>query len=149
MHKKEYCAGIIPLKYSNEIGWSILLVQHVKGMYWAFPKGHIDQQEEPLVAAQRELFEETNLNISSLIGDLVLEENYQFLRNEIPIHKFITYYPAFVEGNLMIKEPHEVLKVGWFSLEKAMSQITFKLTQSMIQPLILHLKHLDMKKNES
>jgi putative (di)nucleoside polyphosphate hydrolase len=42
--------------------------EHVQGRYaWQMPQGGIDAGEEPLAAAQRELFEETNVRSAQLL----------------------------------------------------------------------------------
>lgn len=41
----------------------------VAGHEWQMPQGGIDEGEEPLAAAQRELFEETNISSVSLLAE--------------------------------------------------------------------------------
>jgi 8-oxo-dGTP pyrophosphatase MutT (NUDIX family) len=53
-----YSAGIIPVRLSPE-GERFLVLRCFR--YWDFPKGEIDPGEDPLVAASRELTEETGL----------------------------------------------------------------------------------------
>lgn len=138
MIKEEYCAGVIPLRKTSEGQWEILLALHVKGEYWAFPKGHIhdDENENPYSAAERELFEELNLKIDKLFGGHPLKENYQFEREGEKIHKYITYYPAYVKGDLSVKEPHEIIEAKWFDLKEGIQKITFEETRKMLEPLM-------------
>lgn len=58
-------AGGIVLNENNEI---ILVLNKLK--YWAFPRGHIEQNETPLNAAIREIKEETGITQLELIKDL-------------------------------------------------------------------------------
>lgn len=139
MTKEEQCAGVIPLRLTEDRSWEMLLVLHVKGEYWAFPKGHIDSKENPYKTAERELFEETNLKVDRLYEHPPLKENYEFERDGEAIHKFITYYPAFVKGELELKEPHEIKELKWFSIPEGLQTITFDLTRKMIEPLIQSL----------
>jgi len=52
-------AGVIIVRFSNNIPYYLLL--RVFG-YWDFPKGLLDEGEEPLAAAIREVKEETSLS---------------------------------------------------------------------------------------
>ena len=57
----EFSYGIIPFKYDSH-GVKVLLIQHLCG-HWAFPKGGAELNEHPIDTAQRELKEETNLDV--------------------------------------------------------------------------------------
>lgn len=139
MTKEEYCAGVIPLRLTKERGWEILLALHVKGDYWAFPKGHLNSQESPYSAAERELQEELNLKIDRLYDHAPLKEDYLFEREGKKIHKHVTYYPAFVKGDLVLNEPYEVKEVCWISIQEGLNQVTFNGTRKMLEPLIQSL----------
>lgn len=138
MHRED-CAGIIPLRLNKDRSWEILLALHVKGGYWAFPKGHIDENEIPYETAERELFEETNLSVDRLYGHPPLKEDYTFERDGVIIHKFIVYYPALVKGELEIKNSHEIEELKWYPLSRGIQRITYDLTRKMIEPLIQSL----------
>lgn len=58
-------AGGIVLNENNEI---ILVLNKLQ--YWAFPRGHIEENETPLNAAIREIQEETGITQLELIKDL-------------------------------------------------------------------------------
>lgn len=139
MIKQEECAGVIPLRKREDGSWEILLALHVKGHYWAFPKGHIHAQENPFSAAERELFEELGLKIDKLYGVQPLKEEFTFERNEEQIQKKVTYYPAFVKGEMELKEPEELLEAKWFPLEEGVSKITFETTKKLLDPLLQSL----------
>lgn len=138
MHKEESCAGVIPLRQVDG-AWEILLVKHVRGEYWAFPKGHCESGENPYSTAERELFEELNLKIDRLQGHPPLKEDYVFTRDGESIHKAVVYYPAFVKGELEIKETEEVMEAKWISLPKELHLITFDNTRKMLEPLLQQL----------
>ena len=55
---KVLSAGVIPLRRTPQ-GWRILVLRAYKN--WDFPKGLVEEGEEPLVAAKREATEETGL----------------------------------------------------------------------------------------
>lgn len=135
MAKIEKCYGILPLKKEGA-HLKVLLALHVKGSYWAFPKGHLDQNEDPKEGAKRELFEETNLRVQTFLNKPSLKEDYQFQRNGQDIHKYVEYFPAYVEGELNIKEPDEIQELGWFEIEEAIEKISFEQSQTLLKKFI-------------
>ncbi|MCH9631890.1 MAG: hypothetical protein S4CHLAM6_02080 [Chlamydiae bacterium] len=147
MTKSEQCFGIIPLRVEGD-ELQVLLALHVKGDYWAFPKGHGESEEKGQVAAQRELFEETDLKVHSFINVNYPEESYSFKRDGFDIHKSVVYYPACIEGEIVIKEPHEVKEAKWFSIDDALGQITFEQSKKLLKNLIQENPDLDVKVRE-
>ncbi|MEK6863300.1 MAG: NUDIX domain-containing protein [Nanoarchaeota archaeon] len=63
--KLTQCAGGVVL---NKKGLILLVSQ--RGNSWSFPKGHIDEGEEPLTAARREIREESGVTDLKLIKEL-------------------------------------------------------------------------------
>jgi bis(5'-nucleosidyl)-tetraphosphatase len=57
--KNPLSAGVVVVRRING-EWCYLLLRAYQ--YWDFPKGLVEQGEEPLAAAQREVTEETTLN---------------------------------------------------------------------------------------
>ena len=55
---KVISAGVVPFRRTSQ-GWRILVLRCYKN--WDFPKGRIEEGEEPLDAAKRETTEETGL----------------------------------------------------------------------------------------
>lgn len=124
MLKKAFCAGIIPIK-KEQNQWMVLLVQHTKGHYWAFPKGHFDLNEQAKQTATRELKEETNLEIDRFLFDKPFHENYQFECDGQQIDKSVDYFAAIVKGDLKLNQPHEIENAAWFTFQDAIKTITY------------------------
>ncbi len=124
MHKKVFCAGIIPLK-KDQNSWMVLLVQHTQGHYWAFPKGHCEVGEGVKQTAVRELKEETNLEVKQFVMDKPFQESYQFLRQDEKINKCVDYFAAIVTGDLELNHPQEIEKAEWFTFQEAIKVITY------------------------
>lgn len=115
--KKELCSGIIPISLLfDEI--HVLLVQHRKGSYWGFPKGHLLNPDENVkVAAMRELKEETNLEVLHFLEIEPLQEEYTFYREGIEIFKTVWYYFAETKGTLSFQR-EEILDAKWVKLQE-------------------------------
>jgi 8-oxo-dGTP pyrophosphatase MutT (NUDIX family) len=58
MKQKTLSAGVIPVRYRDD-HWEFLILRAFK--YWDFPKGMVEEDEDPWDAAIRELQEETGL----------------------------------------------------------------------------------------
>ena len=67
-----YSAGGVVL---NKEG--LVLVVNQNGNSWSLPKGHIDEGEEKLEAAIREIYEESGIKNLNLIKDLGFYERYR------------------------------------------------------------------------
>ena len=81
-------SGIIPIKKINGV-WHFLILRCFR--YWDFPKGHVEPDEDPWVAAVREMQEETGL------GQLEFRWGKLFVETEIYGQgKIARYYLAEV-----------------------------------------------------
>ncbi len=128
---KETTYGIIPLR-KDENNWQVLLVNHVKGNYWGFPKGHSKPGETPQETAVRELFEETGLAIKYFLAIKPLHETYDFYREKQPICKDVFYFLAEVEGQVIL-QPAETHANLWVNLRSAEEVITFPQSKALVR----------------
>ena len=124
MIRKEFSFGVIPLQ-NTEKGTFVLLIFHKGGKHWSFPKGHKEPGETDLETASRELKEETGLDIERYLSEDPYMESYTFYSFHEKILKTVSYYPAFVKGDLKL-QPEEILDARWLPIEEAVNQLTFK-----------------------
>jgi len=113
-------AGIIIYRYTKE-GIKFLLLYHGHN-YWNFPKGKIEKDENAIITALREVYEETGLKRSSLKfkKGFKTSERYMFRAKEdkSKIFKIVTFYLAETSEPI-IKVSKEHLGYGWFSLSES------------------------------
>lgn len=121
--KQETCYGVVPLR-RHEGQWQVLLIQHRKGNYWAFPKGHAEVDEAPQRAAERELHEETGLTVKRWVTSETLREAYSFQRGNQPVDKEVLYFIAEVEGEVSLQSS-EIIACRWIALSEASEIITY------------------------
>lgn len=114
--------GIIPVAF-RFWGLSLLLVQHRSGA-WLFPKGKAENDETPRQAAERELKEETGLEIERWLDFGPFKEQYRFVRKGKKIAKEVFYFPAFVYGNIILQE-EELRAARWERVESVPQAVTF------------------------
>lgn len=122
--KYEESFGVVPVR--NSAGkWEVFLIQHAKGRYWGFPKGHAEEGETPIEAAFRELKEETNLDPINCMRMDPFVEHYQFIVKGDRISKRVCYFLTEVSG-LVELQSEEIHSGKWLSLEEGIDQITHK-----------------------
>jgi len=122
--------GILPMQKHKE-GYSIFLVHHQKG-HWAVPKGRKEGDEEDRKAAERELEEETGLQVVSYIREEPFVERYSFCREGAKIEKEVLYFLAEVTGSVRLQE-EEIQDGGWFSFQEAIERVTFKQGEDLVR----------------
>lgn len=120
--KYEESFGIIPLRKA-EGRWDVFLIQHNRGHYWGFPKGHAEEGETPLEAAMRELKEETNLDLVACLRKEPFVENYQFTVKGDRISKRVSYFAAEVSGTVILQS-QEIQDGVWLSFSDSIEKIT-------------------------
>ena len=116
--------GIIPMQ-KRAGKFFILLVKHVHGHYWGFPKGKASIGEVPHETAVRELNEETGLDVKEMLSGRLFHEEYQFESKGEQFHKEVVYFPAIVSGEGIVCHPEEVQEIQWCPLEQLETLLTY------------------------
>lgn len=131
-------AGILLFRFVNQ--HSEILLFHPGGPYWAkkdkgvwsIPKGLLKENEEPIQAAERELKEETGIDIK---GDLIQLKPIKQKNNKIVFAWALEqdFNPTDMKSNFFEMEwpPHsgekkqfpEMDRGAWFSIEEAKVKI--------------------------
>ncbi|MEX0961930.1 MAG: NUDIX domain-containing protein [Simkaniaceae bacterium] len=121
--KQEKVFGVLPLR-SVDNKWQILILYHKNGLFWGFPKGHPVDGEPPKKTAERELFEETNLEITEFFKGDPFHGSYTFRREGLLIEKEVVFFPAKVEGKLSLQKK-EIIEAKWCFFDEALHTLTF------------------------
>lgn len=120
--KQEESFGIIPLSKKKGY-WEVFIIQHHRGGYWGFPKGHAEPNESSHEAAVRELKEETNLDLAHLIQKDPLLEQYSFMMEGKRVFKKVLYFIAEVEGTVSLQKK-EIYDGKWLPIPDALNRVT-------------------------
>lgn len=132
-------SGIIPL-YNEKNGCHVLIVQHVDGGHWGFPKGHTEEGETEAETAQRELKEETGIHTVTIPDDVRFTDAYSFDEGETHHKKMVTYFLGYVSNQDVVPREGEIKSYKWVPLETAEDAITFDSTKNLLRKARDYLK---------
>jgi len=110
----------------------ILLLQD-RNNQWSFPKGLIEENEDPIKTAEREIEEEVGLSGLQFIDSLgQIKYFYRFKKNLI--RKKVNFYLFTYLGDETPKPQADegIQDVRWFSPEEALSSIGYEKTNKQI-----------------
>ena len=129
MRKEKSCGCII--MENNKV----LLVYEKNRNFWGFPKGHVEEGENELETASREVKEEVGL-------DVIIDENKRYVLNYIirnEIDKTTVLYLAKNKGGKIHKQDTEIEDVRWCSFDEALDLLTFDNWKDMFRNVIKDL----------
>ena len=119
MKKETSCGAVIARQTEN--GREILLIRHMNGGHWAFPKGHVEAGETESETALREIREETGLLVT-------LDTDFRAVVTYSPkpgVMKDVIYFAAELSGGCQQMQAEEVTDMRWVALDAADLLITY------------------------
>ena len=135
--KKEISCGAVVYDIFDGVV-KFLLVKHINGKHWAFPKGHIENNETKVETALREIKEETGLDVN-------LDDNFcKMVSYNVGsyIIKDVFYFVAKNKdtNSKVVLQREEISKYGWFDFDKALSILTFQNDKNVLTSAREYLK---------
>lgn len=119
MKMEKSCGAIIARQ--TEAGREILLIRHVNGGHWAFPKGHVEKDETEEQTALREIREETGLAVT-------LDAGFRTVVTYSPkpgVMKDVVYFAAEYTGGAAQMQVEEVSDIRWVNINDTDAFITY------------------------
>jgi len=100
------------------------------------PKGHLDGDETPEQAAQREVAEETGVQaeLVSELGDV----RYRYERRGRRVAKVVRFYLFRYLSGDVADHDHEIEEARWIPLEQAVRELTYPGEREMVQRALSH-----------
>lgn len=120
MKKEKSCGAVVFMECGHEL--RVLLIRHVNGGHWAFPKGHVEQGETEEQTALREIFEETGLHVR-------LDTGFRRTVTYSPvpgITKDVVYFAAMADSGDVHRQMEEVTQIRFVPAEDAADIVTFE-----------------------
>lgn len=130
MDLDEHSAGIV-LFYEDNGTKFYLLLKYPAG-HFDFPKGHLEKGETEIVAAIRELTEETGITDLEIIDSFREEIYYTYDLNGKPSNKMV----AFFLGKTSYKDVHlsfEHHDFYWLPYKEAYEKITYDNSKKVLE----------------
>jgi diadenosine hexaphosphate hydrolase (ATP-forming) len=112
----------------NQAG-HVLVLGHRNGT-WVFPKGHIDPGETHIVAAIREVEEESGVVATSPDEGIIYKTRYKNARKE---ERVITWFLLTTEAEDVILREATFPKGGFYTKEKALQKLTFAEDRGLLE----------------
>ncbi len=140
--QKDFSYGIIPIFRNQAWNFEFLLI-HQKSYGWAFwwfPKGHAEQKESWIQAAQRELEEEVGINEISIKKEPQRSFNYQFWQQGIQYDKTVQYWIGFVKDKTTSIQEEELEDCAWFEFFEAKEKISHESMREVFDEIGKYLK---------
>ncbi len=122
--EREVSAGGIVFRRAEDGTTRFLLIRD-SYRHWGFPKGHLEVDETPTVAAQRETLEETGLSDLILHGPIrIIDWHFRFRGRYI--HKYCHFFlfesPA---AEAVPQEEEGITAVRWEVLDRALEVLSY------------------------
>lgn len=119
MREEKSCGAVIIKCFDTK--YKVLLINHVNGGHWSFPKGHMKGNETESETALREINEETGLKVN-------LDTRFRHLNTYFPKEntiKDVIYFLAFSEESALTAQSEEINEANWYTFEEALEKITY------------------------
>ena len=129
--RKEKSCGCIIIKNNK-----VLLVYEKGRDFWGFPKGHVEDGENEIETALREVKEEVGLDVK-IISEKRYVLNY-IIRNEID--KTTVLYIAEPITEKITMQESEIGNVKWCNFDETLELLTFDDWKEMFKQVIEDLR---------
>ena len=132
MVKEKSCGCII---IENK---KVLLIYEKDRNFWGFPKGHVEDGENEIETALREVKEEVGL-------DVIINEEKRYVLNytiKDEIDKTSVYFIAKPKSIEITMQEDEIEDAKWCNFEEAIQTLTFENSKEMLKQVKQEMKDL-------
>ena len=134
MSYEKSCGAVVFRKYHGNI--ELLLIKHVVGGHWSFPKGHVEAGETEEQTALREIKEETGIDVE-LITTFREVVSYSPKRDTT---KDVIYFLGKAKTFQYTPQEEEIAQIKWVEINLAHSFLTYDNDKQLVnkaKPMIL------------
>ncbi len=121
------CGAVVFNRLNGET--KVLLVKNKNGRYWSFPKGHIEENENEIQTALREIKEETGLSVKMIGGFRETSEYSPFGK----VKKKVVFFLAEAFTDKVEIQADEIDYSIWVDFEEAKSMCCYSNDISVLE----------------
>jgi 8-oxo-dGTP pyrophosphatase MutT (NUDIX family) len=127
--KNERSSGFIVFRQEDEKRLYLLL--HYEAGHWDFAKGNIEDGEDEVEAATRELGEETGITDIKIVDKFREKIGYFYKRDGVLIRKEVIFF-AGITNESEVKLSFEHIGYMWADYDEAMKVLTYKSAKNVL-----------------
>jgi bis(5'-nucleosidyl)-tetraphosphatase len=144
MIREEHSAGAVLFSLDSAVGKIEYLLLNYAAGHWDFPKGNIENGEDEIQTARREIQEETGIYDVEFFKGFRNKIEYHYRRNQREIQKEVIFFLARTSRR-EVTLSHEHNAYTWLAYEKALALLTYNNAKNVLVEAKLFLE----KKNSS
>lgn len=133
--KKEKSCGVICFKTENDV-IQVLIIKHLFGQHFSFPKGHVEENETEEQTALRELYEETGARVSLIKG---FRETTIYSPAK-GVKKEVVFFAGHLLNSSFVCQPSEVSQIKLVTIDDALKTLTYETDRKILQKAIEFIK---------
>ena len=119
MQYEKSCGALVFRKFHGNT--ELLLIKHANGGHWSFPKGHMESGETEEETAQREVWEETGIDI---MIDTSFRETVSYSPKKDTM-KEVVYFLAMAKNFNYTPQPEEISQIRWVEISLAHQVLSY------------------------
>lgn len=94
--------------------------------FWGYPKGHLDEKETPVKAAEREVFEETGFKVTSVGTKPIAESRYEIRKDGKAIQKTVWLFEMKIVESYKKEPDEEIEEIAIVTFEEALNLLAYE-----------------------
>ena len=94
--------------------------------FWGYPKGHLDEKETPVKAAEREVFEETGFKVTSVGTKPIAESRYEIKKDGKAIQKTVWLFEMKIIESYKKEPDEEIEEIAIVTFEEALNLLAYE-----------------------
>ena len=119
MQYEKSCGALVFRKFHGKT--RDLVFKHANGGHWSFPKGHMESGETEEETAQREVWEETGIDI---MIDTSFRETVSYSPKKDTM-KEVVYFLAMAKNFNYTPQPEEISQIRWVEISLAHQVLSY------------------------